>query len=399
MGKDNKTPEFLAKNPLGKVPVLETSHGCIFESNAIARYVARLRQDSDLYGTSFFESAQVDQWIDFCANELEPTRSIWLFPLMGFMKFDQEAYNSAKSDVEKSLKALESHLATRTYLVGHKVTLADIIIVSALVELYKRVFDPEFRKPFVNVTRWFTTCINQPEFAKVIGKVDFAQKEEVASGASAASGAQKGGKKEKQQKEQQPKKEKQEKQEKPKKEKKEDEGAAIEDEIAAEEKKKGPNPLDLLPPSSMILDATKKLYFEKRPNYANFFPEFWGFFDSQGYSFYFGEYNYNSENTIYFMTCNLVGGFIQRLDELRKYAFGVVNLLGKDEDTGPFPINSCFLFRGQDIPAEMKDCPDSEYYTWSKADTSKPDVRAKIEQYFVGPNINNLTVLERRYFK
>ena len=52
-------PAFLAKNPLGKVPVLETEHGFICESNAIARYVGRLRRDTELYGVSFFESAQV----------------------------------------------------------------------------------------------------------------------------------------------------------------------------------------------------------------------------------------------------------------------------------------------------------------------------------------------------
>src|SRR5207253_814315 len=68
---DNKTADFLKKSPAGKVPVLETQHGCIFESNAIARYVARLRQDTGLYGQCFFESAEVDQWVDFSAHNLE----------------------------------------------------------------------------------------------------------------------------------------------------------------------------------------------------------------------------------------------------------------------------------------------------------------------------------------
>ena len=44
-------------SPTGKVPVLETPQGTIFESNAIARYVARLRSDADLYGRTFYESA------------------------------------------------------------------------------------------------------------------------------------------------------------------------------------------------------------------------------------------------------------------------------------------------------------------------------------------------------
>ena len=44
-------------SPTGKVPVLETPQGTIFESNAIARCVARLRSDADLYGRTFYESA------------------------------------------------------------------------------------------------------------------------------------------------------------------------------------------------------------------------------------------------------------------------------------------------------------------------------------------------------
>ena len=42
-----------------QVPVLETADGCICESNAIARYIGRMRRDTELYGVSFFETAQV----------------------------------------------------------------------------------------------------------------------------------------------------------------------------------------------------------------------------------------------------------------------------------------------------------------------------------------------------
>ena len=68
MGKDNKTKAFLAKSPMGKVPVLETAEGCICEAAAIARYVARIRADTNMYGSSFFEAGLVDQWIEFAKN-------------------------------------------------------------------------------------------------------------------------------------------------------------------------------------------------------------------------------------------------------------------------------------------------------------------------------------------
>ncbi|KAE9259378.1 hypothetical protein PR003_g34813, partial [Phytophthora rubi] len=78
MAKDLKTKAFKAKTPLGKVPILETEEGSIFESGAIARYVARLRPDTGLYGKTFFESGQVDSWIDFSAYELEVPLEVWV---------------------------------------------------------------------------------------------------------------------------------------------------------------------------------------------------------------------------------------------------------------------------------------------------------------------------------
>jgi hypothetical protein len=77
-----------------QVPVLDTPQGSIFESNAIARYIARLRADSELNGSSFFESAQIDQWIDFSANELEPPAAMWIYPIRGYMTFDKEVRRS-----------------------------------------------------------------------------------------------------------------------------------------------------------------------------------------------------------------------------------------------------------------------------------------------------------------
>ncbi len=55
--EDFKTPEFLLKNPNGKIPVLETEKGLIFESQAIARYFARL---ANLYGNTLGEQGLVD---------------------------------------------------------------------------------------------------------------------------------------------------------------------------------------------------------------------------------------------------------------------------------------------------------------------------------------------------
>ena len=90
--KDVPAGSAPAGSPTNKVPILETPQGPIFESNAIARYVARLRKDCDLYGRTFYESALVDSWIDFCAHELELPCTLWVYPIIGYMPFQAAAY-------------------------------------------------------------------------------------------------------------------------------------------------------------------------------------------------------------------------------------------------------------------------------------------------------------------
>merc|ERR1712212_555136 len=57
------------------------------------------------------------------------------------------------------------------FLVGERVTLADISLCCDLVMLYQQVLDPKFREPYGNLNRWFVTCINQPEFKKLLGDI------------------------------------------------------------------------------------------------------------------------------------------------------------------------------------------------------------------------------------
>lgn len=432
--EDNHSAAFKAKhNPLGKVPVLETPYGSIFEANAILRYVAKFRGDNNLLGGSFFEQAQVDQWIDFTANEVEAPRAIWLLPIYGVLAYDEEAYQNARKDVEKALTVVNDKLAKRTFLVGNSITIADISLAAALHGMYAKVFDAAFRGRFVHVQRWFETVANQDEFKKFMGPVVLAaQEHKAAPGAGhKKAGADAG----KDKKEKKPAGDKPAAADKPKDDKKKaDKGADkkeaakkddgkkadakkneksaekakdgadvlddIEKEEAAEKKKK--NPLDALPESPMILDAVKKLFFSQKPFNPNFWSEFWPKFDANGYTFYTIKYKYDNENTVYFKSCNAISGFIQRSEDCRKYAFGVVNMHGKDEDTAPFCINGAWLFRGPEVIREMKAVDDSEYFEWVKVDTSKAEGRATIEKMYTGDKVapNGTDVLlERRYFK
>ncbi|CAJ1414765.1 unnamed protein product [Effrenium voratum] len=66
---------------------------------------------------------------------------------------------------------MEGQLATSAFLVGDSVTLADIALVCALKEGFKRVFDSNFRKPFPKTCQWFEKCCKMQPFKAVLGEV------------------------------------------------------------------------------------------------------------------------------------------------------------------------------------------------------------------------------------
>ena len=90
-------PEFDASvvsslSPNKKAPILVTPTGSvIFESNAIARYLAKVRRDTGLAGENAFEEASIDSWVEWSANELELPCCVWFYPVAGYMPFHPDA--------------------------------------------------------------------------------------------------------------------------------------------------------------------------------------------------------------------------------------------------------------------------------------------------------------------
>jgi len=365
MGKDNKTAEFLSKNPLGKVPVLETKEGCIWESNAIARYVARLDPNTKLFGSNAFENALVEQWLDFAGAEVTLPLRVWIYPILGYMENHPEATNKAKADIRKVLSILNDYLADKTFLVGERITLADIVVAVSMVYLYKLVLDPGFRKPFVNTNRWFLTCINQPQFQEVIGEVVLCSKMSVAKSSQVE-----------EKKKQEAPKEKPKKQEPKKKEKKpEDEEEEEEDDTP-----KSKNPLDFLPPSKFVLDEWKRFYSNNTEDASVKY--FWENYEDEGWSLWSSTYKYNAELDNLMRTCNLIGGMFQRLEKMVKYSFASVIIMKENDDSKTFQVKGIWVIRGKEIPELMKICDDYELYDWVRLDPKDQTVIQTVNEYW-----------------
>jgi len=284
-----------------------------------------------------------------------------------------------RENLKRALSYLNTHLLTRTYLVGERITLADISVMCVLLNPYQLVLDTEFRKPYQNVSRWFNTLINQPQVKDVIGAI------EVCTQVGAAKTKTDEEKSEKQD-EKKDKKEKKKK-EQPKQEKAKKAAAAPEPEeeldpadeiLAAEPKTK--DPFEAYPKSETFkMDDFKKVYSNESETVS--IPYFWNNIDTDKYSIWFGEYKFNSELSKVFMSCNLIMGMFQRLDKMRKNAFASVCLFGGDNNS---TISGVWFWKGPDLAFELS--PDwqidYESYQWKKLDPKDAATKKLVDEYF-----------------
>jgi elongation factor 1-gamma len=298
----------------------------------------------------------------------------------------------AKSDTLTLLHKLDDYLLTRTYLVGEKISLADVSVACNLLLAFQHVLEPSVRKPFMNVTRWFETLINQPEFKAVLGQVtlcdkpahfDNAKFKEVhgATGDESTSGKKDKGEKEKGDKKDK-EKHKEEKSSKKKEatETKEAPEEMDETELALAEESKKKDPFDAFPKGTFNLDEFKRVY-SNEDTVTKAIPYFWDHFDKENWSMWYCEYKYPKELTLVFMSCNLITGMYQRLDKMRKNAFGSMVLLGTDNDS---TISGLWFWRGQDLAFTLSDDwqIDYESYSWKKLDFNAPETKKLVQEYF-----------------
>ncbi|KJE91871.1 eukaryotic translation elongation factor 1 gamma [Capsaspora owczarzaki ATCC 30864] len=373
---EEKNAEFVAKFPLGKVPAFEAADGThLFDADAIARFVAG--ENRTLTGETTVAAAQVQQFIGFANNDLFPAVCTWVFPIYGAIPYNKTAVDAAKADLTHSLGALNTILRTRTYLVGERVSLADITVASVLIPLFEHAADAAVRAQFPNLTRWLTTLINQKQFLAVFGKVQFTATEKQA-GAAAAAVADKP--KEEKKKEAAPAAEKP-KEEKKKPAKKDDDE---EDEPIDEEEKESNKPefqFTLLPKSSFDLDGFKRSY-SNEDTATKAIPHFWEHLDREGYSIWRCDYKYPEELKKCFMTANLISGFFQRIEKLRKFAFGSMCIFGTDDNN---QISGVWVTRGQDQIFSRADDwnVDAPSYNWKKLDVNNAADKKMVDEYLL----------------
>lgn len=128
MRGDTRTPDFLARNPNAKVPLLELDDGrCLAESNAILLFLA---EGSRLVPTEPFSRARMLQWLFFEQYSHEPYIAVARFIALylGLPEERRADYLSKQAGGYKALDVMETQLQSSPYLVADEPSLADIAL-------------------------------------------------------------------------------------------------------------------------------------------------------------------------------------------------------------------------------------------------------------------------------
>ncbi|MEO4048323.1 glutathione S-transferase family protein [Pseudomonas sp. CAU 1711] len=163
-GGAQRSPEFLALNPRGQVPVLEDEGLSIHDSQAILAYLARRYADAGWFPQDAAGQARVIAWLSFAANEAArgpgQARLHALFRMPGDLK-------EAQQRALRVLELLDTHLAHHTWLAeGTAPSIADIAVYPYVALAGDGGLD---LSPYTHVAAWFARIRALPGYIGMPG--------------------------------------------------------------------------------------------------------------------------------------------------------------------------------------------------------------------------------------
>ncbi|MDX1517583.1 MAG: glutathione S-transferase family protein [Woeseiaceae bacterium] len=141
MAGETRTPEFLAMNPNGKVPLMDLGDGRYLpESNAMLWYIA---EGSALVGTDRFARAGVLSWMFFEQYSHEPfiATSRFIVRYLGNPPDKQQSLEAKKAGGYRALNVMEKHLETHAYFANDAYSIADIALFAYTHVAHEGGFD------------------------------------------------------------------------------------------------------------------------------------------------------------------------------------------------------------------------------------------------------------------
>jgi elongation factor 1-gamma len=356
---------YALKTPTATLPFLETGIGNISQSISIEIFLSE-KFKRDILGKNNFERAKINQWIEFANCEIQNCARELIYPIFrGKTENNMNKLNSENSDkkLKKNLTILEKEFKNgNKYIMGNDITLADVVLFRYLRFFMMFYLTEKIRNSLCpKLTLWFENIMNTQEAIEAYGRTLLCKKQLKPLDIKIEKNKNK-------------------------------------NEAKKEIKKE--NPLDFLPPSKFDLDNFKKEFCENS-NKKEVMEKFWKDFDPKGYSLWLIEYqNLESEGKKLFRMKNSKNFFLERFDDdFKRYSFGVHGVYGNNNE---FKVKGLWMWRGEDIPEEIKENEYFNYLNIKKLDCKNDKDKKLVEEYWTkcnkGDKVDERKVEEISYF-
>ena len=166
MKREQKSPEFLKKNPIGSIPVLELDDGtCLSESVAICRYIEETHPEPPLFGRAPKEKAIVEMWLRRVElNFMMPVGMVWIHghPLTAkLIKQIPEAAEQNRKRVHMGYKLLDDQLSQTTFIAGDAYSVVDAVALGSL-DFANSLVGVPYGDDLPNLKRWHDAVSARP---------------------------------------------------------------------------------------------------------------------------------------------------------------------------------------------------------------------------------------------
>lgn len=162
VGGEHKKPEFLKLNSFGQVPVLVDGETVVQDSNAILIYLATKLGSKEWLPTDPVGAAKVQRWLSVASGEVAyGPAAARLITVFGAGFNPDEVISRAHA----ILKLMDQELSARDWLVGNRVTIADVAIYSYIARAPEGNVD---LSAYPNVNSWLKRVENLPGFVEFV---------------------------------------------------------------------------------------------------------------------------------------------------------------------------------------------------------------------------------------
>ena len=163
--REQKAPDYVAKNPRGQTPILELDDGTVIaESVAIMRYLEAEQPDPPLFGTTAREIAEIEMWNRRVEMILMPAiAAVWVHthPFTAALPGrNAEWGESNRPRVVEGMRFFDESLEGREYLAGSAFSAADILLLTTVD--FAKFIGLEMPSECANLLRWHERVSARP---------------------------------------------------------------------------------------------------------------------------------------------------------------------------------------------------------------------------------------------